>query len=266
MKNDLLIILISFLLSACASYKSDGKFEKTLNLRYGSHERNVGDFYKTFKKSAPIIFTVHPGSWSGRSKEDMNTIAESLASHGRNVFNINYRFAPEFKHPSQIDDLKQAVEFIKEKYKDHIDTNKVGLWGYSSGAHTVMMYGLQKENKVSAIVGGGGPYDFTWWPGSPLITPYMGYERDENIQGWLDASPITQVSNDAPPLFLYNGEDDDLVPYEQMTSLDARAKLVGMKSEFYLVDHWGHALTFVFSSEAVKRAILFLNKTFAQSS
>lgn len=251
--------LIALILSSCASYKSHNKFTVKEDISYGQHERQVGDLYLSQKKDAPIIFTVHGGSWSSRSHKDMTTLSESLASHGYNVFNISYRYAPEFHHPAQIEDLALAIEFIKKTYQD-IDFERIGFWGYSAGAQITLMHALKKNTGIKAVVAGGGPYDFTWWPGSPLITPYMGYGRDENIQGWLDASPISHLHKEAPSLFLYHGKEDDLVGYGQMTAFDARAKLLGIDIETYLVDFWGHAFTFVFSKEALKRGITFLNE------
>ena len=253
-------ILTSLILSICATYKSTLKFDVIKNVRYGKYERQIGDLYLAKDQNAPLIITVHGGSWSSRSHHDMNNLAESLASHGYNVFNISYRFAPQFNYPAQIDDLAKAIDFIKVSYKEKMNLEKIGLWGYSAGAQIILMHALKKDTGIKAVVAGGGPYDFTWWPDSPLITPYMGYERDENIQGWLDASPITQLHKDAPSLFLYHGKEDELVGHEQMTSLDARAKLLGIDIETYSVDFWGHAFTFVFSKEALKRGIIFLNK------
>jgi acetyl esterase/lipase len=190
----------------------------------------------------------------------MTNVSESLATHGYNVFNISYRYAPEFHYPAQIEDLELAIDFIKKNYANQLDTENIGLWGYSAGAQIALMHALKKTANIKAVVAGGGPYDFTWWPGSPLITPYMGYGRDENIQGWLDASPISNLHKDAPAIFLYHGKEDELVGYGQMTAFDARAKLLGIDTETHIVEFWGHAFTFVFSKEALKKGILFLNK------
>ncbi|MDA9189573.1 alpha/beta hydrolase [bacterium] len=255
-------LLIFSVLLSCASYKSNQKFEVKKDLKYGEDPRNIGDLYLSQNKQGPrpIVFTVHGGGWKGRSKSDMDSIAISLASHGFNVFNINYRLAPEFKHPAPIEDLKQAVEFIKKNYSKVINTQKIGLWGYSSGAQTTMIYGLNEKKSVKAIVGGGGPYDFTWWPQSPIIIPYMGYPRDENIRGWLEASPVTHLSKESPAIFLYHGKSDNLVEHSQMSAFDAQAKLLGVDIETHSVSFWGHMATFAFSSESVKKATQFLKK------
>ncbi len=91
----------------------------------------------------PGVIIVHGGGWSSRSYEDMHFLAQSLASQGFVVFNINYRYSPEFKHPAQVNDLKSALEFFKlNSSKYNLDPNRIGLWGYSAGAHIASYYAL----------------------------------------------------------------------------------------------------------------------------
>lgn len=255
----LLIFHILFALS-CASYKSNQKYSVKKDIKYGTHDRHMGDLYLSQSTGQPIVVVVHGGGWSGRSKSDMDTIAESLASHGYNVFNINYRLAPEFKHPAPIDDLEQAIKFLEKEYASKIDMNKLGLWGYSAGSHIITYYGLARENRVKAMVAGGAPLDLTWWPYSPIVTPYMGYKMFDNVQGWLEASPVHYLKKGAPPIFMYHGIEDNLVEHSQMTAFDAKARLLGVETEMHHVSFWGHINTFVWSSESVEKGIKFLKR------
>ena len=263
MKSKLLIFLILSCLFSCASYKSNQDFDIKKALEYGEHKRHIGDLYLSKKDKAPIIYLVHGGGWNGRSKSDTKNIAESLASHGFNVFNINYRLVPEVKYPAPIDDLERAVKFIEKSFPTQIDHTKVGLWGYSAGAQIVMLYGLSRKSETDAIVAGGGPYDLTWWPNSPIITPYIGHKRDENIQRWREASPITHLKKNSPKMFLYHALEDKLVDYTQMTNFEGRAKELGIPIETHSIKFWGHSSAFVFSNEAVKKGIIFLKRQFA---
>lgn len=252
------------LITSCASFNSNKEFTLLKDLAYTKDLDNVrlqGDLYLSKIKNAPIVFVVHGGGWSSRSKSDTENISESLASHGFNVFNINYRLAPKFKHPAAIDDLESAINFIKEKYPKEVDFSKIGLWGYSSGAHTVSIYGLTRGDKgVKAIVAGGGPYDFNWYPHSPYIHDYMGYYREGHLKDYLQASPISFVDKSSPSFFLYHGISDNLVEYAQMTNLEAKLKLKGVDVESYSVRFWGHINTFLFSKESIKRGVIYLQK------
>ena len=160
--NTLILLTNIFLITACASYKSDKRYSIKENISYAKHKRNIGDLYLAKNKKAPIVITVHGGGWDSRSKSDFDSIAKSLASHGYNVFNINYRLAPKHQHPSPIDDLAKAIKFLKNNYSDQINTDKIALWGYSAGAQITFLYALKRDNNIKALIGGGGPYDFTW--------------------------------------------------------------------------------------------------------
>ncbi|MBD64925.1 MAG: hypothetical protein CME62_06940 [Halobacteriovoraceae bacterium] len=239
---------------------SDFNYTVKENIKYATHERNVGDLYLTSKKNAGIIYVVHGGSWSGRDKTDMNYICKSLASHGYNVFNINYRLAPENKHPAPVEDLSLAINFISKKYKDDINISNSGIWGYSAGAHIGLLYALTHSDKVKAFVGGGGPYDFLWWPKSPIITPYMGYSMDSNMQGWLEASPVHYIHRNAPQMFLYHGGGDELVEHSQMTHFAAQAKLKGVDVRTFTVSDYGHVKTFLTGREAIVKGLEFIQQ------
>lgn len=255
-------------LSACASYRGDQAFETRNDLYYADSkdERQQGDIYIPQGKGPyPAVIVVHGGGWKSRDRKDMNSIAESLAENGFVVFNINYRFSPKDKHPAPIDDLQSAIIYLKKNSGEYkVAAEKIGLWGYSSGGHTVSYYALTRaasaDLKVSAVVSGGAPYDFTWYPHSPYIKSYTGFYRDENLKYYFDASAVTQITKDAPPFFLYHGEKDRLVEWPQMTAFAAKLKANNIEVKSHSVKFWGHAMAFAMVDEPVELGIKFLKK------
>lgn len=249
--------IVSLILLSCASYKSSGEFILKENISYGEHERHKGDFYQSKNDNASLVIIVHGGGWKARDKSDMRLIAESLATNGFHVFNINYRLAPEYKHPAPIEDLDQAIQFAFKNFE--FKGTKVGLWGYSAGAHISLLHALQNEN-IAAVVSGGAPYDLSWYEHSPYIVPYLGFDREGHIQEYLEASPIHYLHEKAPPMFLYHGIEDDLVEHAQMRVFYTRAKLKSLEVKTYDVSFWGHVKTFVFASKPVELGVKFLKE------
>lgn len=256
------IIFTLLFLAACSSHR--GKLEfSTEKIFYtdAKTERQSGEAYVPTKgENLPGVVLVHGGGWDSRDYTDNRSIAESLASHGYTVININYRYE---KHPAPVDDLGTAIAWWKknaEKFK--LDPKKIGLWGYSAGGHITSLHALKKigtTDAVQSVVSGGAPYDLTWYTHGKITTPYMGGRRDLLVKEYFEASPSYHVKAGAPPFFLYHGKNDKLVEYSQMTAFDAKLRLHQNFVKRHKVPFWGHAFTFILYDEAVKKGIKFLD-------
>lgn len=263
----LLGVLIVFGLTSCAYHRGTKKYVVQKNIYYTdkNDERQMGELTIPVGPGPfPAVILVHGGGWNSRSFEDMRSIAESLSSNGFVVFNINYRLAPEHKHPAPLEDLKQALLFLKSKKDEFkLDPDRIGLWGYSAGGHIVSLLALTMTDptlKIKAVVAGGAPLDFTWYPLSPYLKKYMGDYRDKMPTAYKEASPALHVHKEAPPFFLYHAVNDRLVEFAQSAAFESKLKDVGVEVKLYPISFWGHATAFIFNDEAVKQGVTFLQK------
>jgi len=63
----------------------------------------------------PIAIFVHGGGLTSGDKSDINPVfLNALASAGYAVASVNYRLAPQYKFPAQIEDLKCAITYIRD--------------------------------------------------------------------------------------------------------------------------------------------------------
>ncbi len=144
---------VSALLLLCAqSHAADAKAkdDKTkapgqrppteANVRYGTHERNVLDFYKAASdKPTPLVFYIHGGGWLNGDKARVGDLEKYLAA-GISVVSINYRYTslaqdvePPVKAP--LHDAARALQFVRSKAKEwNIDKQRIGATGGSAGA------------------------------------------------------------------------------------------------------------------------------------
>lgn len=261
--------IVVFILTSASTFMGDQSYELLENIYYTDQkiERQMGEvLIPSAPGPHPGVILVHGGGWNSREFSDMHFIAKSLASHGFVVFNINYRLAPEHLHPAPIEDLTKAISFFKsnaENYK--LNPQKIALWGYSAGGHIVSYFALKNSDheklKVQAVVTGGTPFDFTWYPLSPIINRYMGGFRDEKFQEYIAASVTSYISSSAPPFFLYHGVEDRLVEFVQTSSFEAKLKQNRTPVTRHDVYFWGHINTFLFSKQSVQKGIEFLKKT-----
>lgn len=230
------------------------------------------DLYLPKKRGPlPVVMVIHGGGWANRSREDMTDISRGLAERGYAVMNLDYRFAPRYTYPAQLDDLQQArIWLAANAGRYQLDLERVNAWGYSSGAHLAALLGslehspgghqAQKMPRLRAVVAGGIPADLRKYSNSPIVMRFMGGARDEMPERYAEASPLYHVSADDPPVFLYHGKLDTLVSKEQ--SIDYYDALVaaGVKSELYLHGMHGHMSMFLFGGDVEDRAIDFLDR------
>ncbi|MBK6479587.1 MAG: alpha/beta hydrolase [Saprospiraceae bacterium] len=98
---------------------------------------------------------------------------------------VGYRFAPRFKWPSQVEDAKQAVRYLRTCRFSHIDPKRISAMGESAGAYLALMLGVtapkdslegqtnlpQYSSKVQAVVSYFSATDFTLR--GPPLTPAL---------------------------------------------------------------------------------------------
>ncbi len=219
-------------------------------------------YFPKSTKLAPAILLIHGGGWNGKERRaDMTGIARSLAKRGYFVMNATYRLTPEWKFPAQRDDLEQAIRFMRSNAKQfNIDTSRLATFGYSAGGHLAALIGLDPANGVKAIVAGGAPTDLSFWPDGKLTGQLLGGAVKGNEKIYHEASPVHDITNNSPPVFIYHGTDDDLVPLEHPNAFIAALRKHGVEHEVYWIEGRSHVLAHLFSGRAIPNAINFLDK------
>lgn len=225
--------------------------------------RLVADLYiPTAQSPAPAVLLIHGGGWNGKERRsDMAGIARSLAKRGYLVMNATYRLTPEWKFPAQTDDLKAALRYMRENSTAlNIDTSRIATFGYSAGGHLAALIGLDPGNGVKAIVAGGAPADLRFWPDGKLTGLLLGGPLKGREALYREASPVTYVKKESPPVFIYHGTADDLVPTEHPKAFIAALESKGARHETYWIEGRSHIMAHLFPAAAVRKAIGFLGE------
>lgn len=216
----------------------------------------------------PGIVMIHGGGWGGRSRDDMESIARAVAERGYVVMNVSYRFAPRWRFPAQLQDVRQALVWLRANAANHrVRADRIGAWGYSAGAQLAALLGVTgpedeqftRDARVQAVVAGGTPVDVRNYPNGPLVRALMGVPYDENPELWRAAAPLAFVTPDDPPVFLYHGTFDFTVEDGNAHAMYDALSAAGVPAELYLVHGLGHVLTFLVDSP-VEHGIEFLDR------
>lgn len=199
---------------------------------------------KELAAPTPCVVMIHGGGWTQGNKSLHDPHILELARRGYVSATIAYRFAPKYPFPAQVEDVKCAIRFLRanaERY--HIDKDRIGAVGFSAGAHLSMLLGTmdkgdglegeggnpEQPSKVNAVVAWYGPTDLagTDWPEKTgkLLVDFLGGTKQEKLEVYKRASPITYVSPGDAPMLLIHGTKDGLVPWTQATAMaDALTK------------------------------------------
>ncbi|HWB02413.1 MAG TPA: alpha/beta hydrolase [Verrucomicrobiales bacterium] len=271
----LILFVLPLLLGACAAPAGRGGAAK------GGHgfrvEHNVIYTPKGWPKALPAniyvpdstgrrpaVLLVHGGSWRTWDKRwYMTPIAHDLVRRGYVVMNVSYRGAPAWTYPAPVEDLQEAVKWLRRHADEyHIRPERIGVYGYSAGAQLAAQLGTldgPRGVRVQAVVAGGTPSDLRLYPGGRLVPSYLGGNLMRVPEVFCEASPVTHVTPDDPPFFIYHGTRDMIVPPIHAIILDEVLSDAGVPHDLWWVKNRGHIMTFLFPGEAVTRAIDFLD-------
>ena len=208
------------------------------DLAYGSDPKQTLDIFRPHPAGVskiPVLMYFHGGGWISADKKNYDGICARLSECGLLVVNVNYRLAPRNRFPAQLQDVAQAVAWIRRNAAEYgADNTRIVMAGDSAGAQLASWYAsaLQKpelfaragisgdipEMRLQGLLLFYGVYDFDTVldTGFPFIKIYveslLGARRENYPENARLASPIEHITGDLPPVFLCAGESDKLFP------------------------------------------------------
>ncbi|MEL7244709.1 MAG: alpha/beta hydrolase [Cyanobacteria bacterium J06573_2] len=171
----------------------------------------------------PAIVFIYGGSWQSGNPSVKPEFNRYMAARGYTVFAIDYRHAPKYKFPAQLDDVNSALNFIRSHADEYeADTDKMVLFGRSAGGHLAMLAAYQPDTpKVRAVVNYYGPVNLTQGYNEPpvpdpinvraVLKAFLGGSPQQFPMRYKTASPISYVADNLPPTLLIYGSRDHVV-------------------------------------------------------
>ncbi len=201
----------------------------------------------------PIIVQIYGGAWQRGVPGDNAAFAQYFAARGYVVFAIDYRHAPKWQWPVQIEDVRAALAWIAAHADEYDgDRSRTALIGRSSGAQLALLAAYEaRPAAVSAVVSYYGPTDLAQgWRVPPRPDPlnvravleaYLGGTPDEVPRRYSEASPISYVAAAVPPTLLVYGTRDHIVEPYFGRDLHQRLRAAGASSVLLEIPWAEHA-------------------------
>ena len=264
-------------------YAGDGQVYHKLDIYLPSERR----------ASYPVVVHIYGSAWFSNSSKGManlDSICQALLDAGYAVVTPNHRSSADAKFPAQIQDIKAAVRFVRAKADEyHYDTSFIGISGFSSGAHLASLAGAASNVKIAKVgeynvdlEGSVGPYtSFSsavdcvcdWsgtidllnmeceserpWGGTPEEA-LLGVEYAGQDDLFRTLSPITYLDPSDPPLIVFHGSKDNVVPHCQGVELFEAWDKLGIKSDLNIVEGAGHGIN-LFVEPWLSEMVEFVN-------
>lgn len=217
----------------------------------------------------PAVVWIHGGGWRMGTRTWGHGPIQLLAWQGYVAITITYRFAPQFPWPAQIHDAKAAVRYLRAHAKElNIDPERIGVMGESSGGHMALMVGLTGpddglegdsgspgfSSRVQAVVSYCTLTDFTQLKPrvatteaekaqtqalSTTVTDFGG-TKDPKDPVWARLSPVTYADKNDPPVLMFQGSADPIVPEAQAHILDEVMTRAGTPHRLFVASGGGH--------------------------
>jgi acetyl esterase/lipase len=278
------------------------RVERITDIAYGEAlpgdkgRRNLLDVIRPRGASAgdahPVLLQIHGGAWMiGDKREQAQPLmAHMAAEYGWVCVAVNYRLSPRATFPDQIVDVKRALRWIREHVAEYGgDPRFVCVTGGSAGGHLTALTALSAndprfqpgfegvDTSVVAAVPFYGVYDLLDREnirGSQSMLPLLAKQvfkttPEQDPELWDAMSPITRVSDSAPPFLVIQGTHDTLVFVEEarafVRALREKSRAPVAYLELVGAQHAFDVFHSPRSAHAVRAAAAFLEKVRASA-
>lgn len=243
------------------------------------------------EKRWPLLVYVQGSAWR-KQELDLNLASLSwVARRGCAVAIAEYRPSDVAPFPAQIQDAKTAIRYLRMKADDFkLDPERVVLWGDSSGGHTAVIAGITRDVPeldtglygeyscdVQGIIDYYGPTDIGRMneapstmdhtlPDSPEGRLIGGFHVLRNPDKVAPAVCMNHIAENVPipPIVIFHGSKDRLVPFEQSVLLYEDLRRKGKEADFYALEHADHGGPAFWSDEVLGIVETYLRKWFGE--
>jgi acetyl esterase/lipase len=232
------------------------------NISYGPLERQRLDIWRfsTTPSNAPVIYYVHGGAWTfGDKREQGRPMLHEFVRRRWIVVAVNYRLAPGFPWPAQIEDVTRGLGWIKKNIATYGgDPDRVVVAGGSAGGHLASLLALSSHDSawrpkemsdipdwtVRGALSFYGVLEMTGdesqWRGMGRAlrrllvnrVVQLPYEGNEHV--YFALSPYERIAPDSPPFFVVQGTNDTLVEVNVARAFVTKFRAVAFAPLYYV--------------------------------
>jgi acetyl esterase len=202
----------------------------------------------------PAIVFFFGGGWTSGSPQQFEKQCQYLASRGMVAITADYRVASrQHVKPVQcVADAKSAIRWVRQNAaRLGVDPNRIVAAGGSAGGHiaacAAVIPGLDDPSDDTSV--SGVPNAAILFNPALVMAPLDGQDFGK-LGTRLNAerlgvepqqlSPAHHVQAGAPPIIVFHGRADELIPFRTIAAFAARMKAAGNRCEVVGFEGQGH--------------------------
>jgi acetyl esterase/lipase len=172
---------------------------------------------------APCIVVIHGGGWENGSATEFPLWNAYWSAQGYAVACVEYRLAPRHQWPAPLEDMKQALAWLKVHADElDIDPSRFVLLGRSAGGQIASACAVTlRDSAIRGCVAIYAPHDMFFarrfafkedvLDSLRLLRNYLGGDPDVALESYRSASAFMLADRDTCPMLFLHGTRDTFV-------------------------------------------------------
>ena len=204
------------------------------DLRYGEAARSTLDVFPAQTAKAALVY-IHGGYWRSGAAKDNSAIAAHFCDAGVAVFLVNYTLCPDSTVPEIVQQLAQALTWIKANGSNYgAAPDHLYLCGTSAGAHLAAMLLASDPSRAGACLI-SGIYDL-----APVLKVSVNAEIGLTPEMVHPMSPMFHLPAGDPRLVMVVGGQEPSLWIQQTRDYGARCVEQGLKCDLFEIAGANH--------------------------
>ncbi len=221
---------------------------------------------RAMNSATPTVLILPGGGYTHlASNHEGRQVANYFNSLGVAAFVLRYRLGPRYHHPIELGDAQRAIRVLRSHAGDwRLDATRIGIVGFSAGGHLAMSVSTQFDignaRAADLIDRTNSRPDFVVL-GYPVISMTELWTHGGSKRALLGDSPDPtlaqtlsgerRVTKDTPPTFIFQTNEDTVVPAENSLHYFLALRKAGVAAELHVFETGPHGVGLALDNPAL---------------
>jgi len=226
--------------------------------------------------NARCIVCIHGGGWTGGTRTGWHSVARYFCERGYVTASADYRLAPQWAHPAQLEDVGLAMGWLRAHADEYgFARDMLAVLGSSAGGHLAALLATPGRGRRSAaelqlprpdavpdaVVCYCPVLDVAEFAGGcpDLVEALLGRRAEDVPELCSEASPLARVTGEEPPFLLLHGDADDVVPPRQSIEMGRLLRAKGGRADVVILPGVGHGFGYGVDTPAQRESLAHIS-------